>query len=171
MDSLPSRFNPAEMARAGRHCSIHLPVSHFKRFSGLLASEVGEVVASVRFGMHGAQAVARGTLEATVEVQCQRCLEPVSTEISADFAFGFVSDEAQADELVEALDPLLVDESEEISAVEFLEDELILQVPARVVHSDEQKCNAVVIDALSDDHTTETNKHNPFSELGELLKN
>ncbi len=171
MDSLPSRFKPAELARSGRHCNISLTVSHFKRFSGLLASEQGQVDAVVRFSMQGSQAMAKGSLSTTVELQCQRCLEPVSTDISAEFAFGFIDDESGADSLSAELDPVLVDENGETGAVEILEDELILQVPARVVHEDEHKCNPAVIEAVTTASTVDTNKHNPFSDLGELLKN
>ncbi|MEM7255929.1 MAG: YceD family protein [Pseudomonadota bacterium] len=171
MESLPSRFKPDELARPGQHCSVTLPVSHFKRFSGLLASEHGEVSATVRFGMHGPQPVAKGQLSTRVELQCQRCLEPVAVDITAQFAFGFIRQETDADALVDELDPVLVDDNGEIAVVDFLEDELILQVPVRVVHSDEQQCNPVVIDAVNTDQATDTNRHNPFSELGELLKN
>lgn len=171
MESLPSRFKPDDLARSGQHGSVTLPVSHFKRFSGLLASQHGDVSAAVRFGMHGAQPVAKGHLHTTVALQCQRCLEPVSVDIKAEFAFGFIREESEADALVDELDPVLVDDNGETSAVEFLEDELILQVPVRVVHSDEQQCNPVVIDAVNADHAPDTNTHNPFSDLGELLKN
>lgn len=171
MDGLPSRFNPAELARSGQHFSFTLAVTHFKRFCELLASGHGEVVAAVTFGLDGSQPVAKGTLKTVVELPCQRCLEPVMKEINANFACGFVRSEADADALSAELDPVLVDETEETSAVEFLEDELILQIPARVVHADEQQCNAVVIEAVSSDTTTDNNRHHPFSDLGDLLKN
>jgi len=171
MDSLPPRFKPSELSRTGQHCSFTLPVSHFKRFAGLLATGQGEIEATVRFGMDGSQPVARGNLKTAVELQCQRCLEPVTTSIDTEFAFGFINAEAEADTLDENLDPVLVDENGETSAVEFLEDELILQVPARVVHSEEQHCNPVVIEAVNAETTEQSNRHNPFSDLGEMLKN
>ena len=171
MESLPSRFNPAELARGRQHCEATLPVTHFKRFSELLASQGGKVVATVEFSLQGRQATATGALQAQVEVTCQRCLQPVSLQITTNFSFGFVASEEDAESLDEALDPVLTDSHGELSAVDLLEDELILQVPQRVVHSDEARCDSTVINAVNTEKHVQTNKHNPFSGLDELLKN
>ncbi len=171
MESLPSRFNPAELARGRQHCKVTLPVTHFKRFSELLASQGGEAVATVAFSLQGRQAVAEGSLQAEVEVTCQRCLQPVPLQISTEFSFGFVLNEEDAESLDESLDPVLTDSHGELTVVDLLEDELILQVPQRVVHSDEEQCNPTVIDAVNTEQHVQTNKHNPFSGLDELLKN
>ncbi len=171
MESLPSRFNPVELARARQHCKVTLPVTHFTRFSELLASQGGDVVATVEFSLQGRRALANGTLQASVEVTCQRCVKPAPLEIATEFTFGFVSSEEDAESLDEKLDPVLIDSNGELTVVDLLEDELILQVPQRVVHSDEEQCDPTVIDAVNAEPGVPANTHNPFSGLDELLKN
>lgn len=171
MESLPSRFNPVELARARQNCQVSLPVPHFTRFSELLASPGGDVTATVKFDTEGRQAIATGSLQTNVQVICQRCLQATDFTIDTEFSFGFVASEADADDLDAGYDPVVTDEKGELTAVDLLEDELILQIPQRVVHSNETQCDPAVIEALSREDDVQPNKHNPFSGLDELLKN
>ena len=128
-NSLPSRFNPAELARSRQKSQLALPVSNFKRFSALLANAEGDVVAQAQFELNDArQATASGSLRTTVNVTCQRCMQTMVIELSDNFAFVFVDDEDQANEVEDDYDPVLLDDRSEIEAVDFIEDELILQL-------------------------------------------
>ena len=55
-----------------------MPIAGFERFRQLLASSRGEVRFSLNFGIDEEyRRVISGTLDANVDVVCQRCLEPV----------------------------------------------------------------------------------------------
>lgn len=169
---LPSRFNPVEFARNSEAVRLVLPVSHFKRFSALLSDDSGEVSAQARFYI-GADKVpiAVGNLSSQVNVVCQRCVKPMVIEINCDFTLAFVSSEDRAEILPEDVDPVLMDEHNEISAIDFLEDELILQLPISTLHLDDSLCDAPAAVTVTENQQAEPAKtHKPFSELGKLLK-
>lgn len=170
---LPSKFNPAELARSRRSGLLVLPVSHFKRFSALLADSSGEVSVHASFyRTDDNRTAADGTLKTSVRVACQRCMEPMTQEIDCTFKFAFVADEASADALDDEFDPLLHDDTQEISIAEFIEDELILQMPFRSVHENEADCDQTIVSSVTPAEESQPVKtHNPFSELDKLLKN
>jgi len=170
MDQLPARFNPAELARSGRANRTTLPVSHFTRFAAILADDSGDVEIEVMFGWtDDKNLVANGAQTSRVKMTCQRCQKILSAELSSDFSLVFVAEEADAEALSEDLDPVIIGNSEDIHVVDFIEDELILQIPSRVVHSDESDCDPAVIAALSGGQEEPAKTHNPFKGLDKLL--
>lgn len=169
---LPSKFNPVEFARNSEAGHLALPVSHFKRYSALLSDDSGEVSAQAKFYVGADKvAMAEGRLNAQAKVICQRCMKPMTLDIGCDFTLAFVATEEQADLLPEDVDPVLMDEHNEISAIDFLEDELILQLPLSTLHEDLSLCDVSVAAAVKGNQQAEPAKtHKPFSELGKLLK-
>lgn len=169
---LPSRFNPIEFARNSEVTQLVLPVSHFKRFTALLADDSGKVSAQAKFYIGvDKMPIATGHLSTSVEVVCQRCMKPMTIDIDCDFVLAFISSEEKADLLPEEVDPVLMDEHNEISAIDFLEDELILQLPISTLHKDESLCDAPAAVTVKENRKAEpANTHKPFSELGKLLK-
>ena len=171
MDQLPARFNPAELARSGRAAQTILPVSHFSRFAAILADDSGNVEIKATFGWtDDKQLFATGTQTCLVKMTCQRCQRVLQTQLSSEFLLVFVAQEADAEELPEHLDPVIIGDNEDIHVVEFIEDELILQIPSRVVHEDESDCDPAVIAALSGGQEQPAKTHNPFAGLDDLLK-
>ena len=172
MDQLPARFNPAELARSGRATRTRLPVSHFSRFAAILADGSGEVEIEATFGWNDEKRlVANGQQKSQVNMTCQRCQAVLTRQLSSEFSLVFVAVEADAEELPDEIDPVVIGESEDINVVDFIEDELILQIPTRVVHEDESDCDPAVIAALSGVHPPPAKTHNPFKGLDDLLKN
>ena len=172
MDQLPARFNPAELARSGRATQTTLPVSHFSRFAAILADDSGDVAIEATFGWtDDKMLVANGTQTSQVKMTCQRCQSVLASEISSQFSLVFVAQEADAEDLPDHLDPVIIGDSEDIHVVDFIEDELILQIPSRVVHEDESDCDPAVIAALSGGKEAPAKTHNPFKGLDDLLKN
>lgn len=171
MDQLPVRFNPAELARSGRAAQISLPVSHFSRFAAILADDTGEVRVEVAFALtEEGLPKATGNQSSQVNLTCQRCQQAIGSEISSRFELVFVESEADAAELPEEYDPVLIGDSEDIHVVDFIEDELILHLPTRVVHENESDCDPAVIAALSGEKQSPVDTHNPFDGLDKLLK-
>jgi len=89
-------------------------------------------------------------LEAAVRLPqaCQRCLEPMSVEISVNRWFRFVDDEATALAEDDDCEEDLLVASGEFNAYELLEDELLLALPLIVSHAD---CQPPASTALVDD--------------------
>lgn len=172
-NTLPSRFNPAELARSRHKGQLELPVSYFKRFSAMLANDDGDVVARANFELNDAkQATAQGNLQTSVNVTCQRCMRDMEIQLSGTFSFVFIASEEEAIDAEDDYDPVLVNSHNEIESVDFLEDELILQLPLRLVHEDEKQCDQSVITAVKTaEQTGPAKTHNPFSDLDKLLKN
>lgn len=171
MDQLPARFNPAELARSGRATQTTLPVSHFSRFAAILADDSGDVEVQATFGWtEDKHLIANGTQTCQVKMTCQRCQKVLQSQLTSDFSLVFVAQESDAEELPEHLDPVIIGDNEDISVVDFIEDELILQIPSRVVHEDESDCDPAVIAALAGGQEQPAKTHNPFAGLDDLLK-
>lgn len=113
-----------------------------------------------------------GELQATVNVQCQRCLEPVQIHLSEKFQLAVVSTEAKAKDLPATLDPWLSDEETLIPA-DIVEEQLILCMPIVSTH---QQCNAAIVQDVLEkgvgiehsDQAEEKKANSPFSVLASL---
>lgn len=103
-----------------------------------------------------------GKVEASVDLVCQRCLEPVSQQIQAEVALGVVKAEQQAGELPDAVEPLLLDESP-IWLVDLIEDEILLALPVVARHA-----HACVAEHREYDAADAV--ANPFAALRDLVK-
>ena len=172
MEQLPVRFNPAELARSGRTTRTSLPVSHFSRFAAILADDSGDVEVEATFSWtEDRKLVANGKQTSRISLTCQRCQGILHRQLASEFCLVFVAGEAEAEELPDEHDPVIIGESEDIHVVDFIEDELMLQIPSRVVHEDESDCDPAVIAALSGEQQQPAKTHNPFKGLDDLLKN
>jgi uncharacterized protein len=74
-----------------------------------------------------------GQIRATLEVVCQRCLEPMPVEVKSEVRLGIVRRESEAVALPPEYEPLQVD-GERISLLSVVEDELILALPVAPLH-------------------------------------
>ena len=103
-----------------------------------------------------------GQVQAELQLECQRCLQPMDVPLSLDFSL-----------LVDASDDIVQHSSQDtlysddgyIDIVEVVEDELILAVPLVATHED-RDCNS---DWLASASTAETSeRENPFAVLEQL---
>lgn len=120
--------NPWHFAANGGRWQAHIDVSSMPRLSASLHRAAGEVSASLR-GSVDEQGVAllSGRAETEVELICQRCLQPMTTQLQTEFHLGLIADEAQFDQLPETYEPLLVNTP--LDPAELIEDELLLVLP------------------------------------------
>ena len=139
------------------------------RLVELLASDSGSIAVELEFDRdeQGIR-VLKGSLSTNVERTCERCLGPVSQEISTDFALGVVLTDEDAKQLPGRYEPLLVDpESLEISEV--IEEELMLSLPMfayhETCHGDYQQADQ---DEADGSEERDEGKENPFSVLSDL---
>ncbi len=146
------------------------------RFADCLASPDGEVSGKLRFGLTGTgRRVITGSVSATVEVVCQRCLEPLSLELADTIQLALVESESesQSDSLEAAWDPWMVD-GPKISIASLLEEQLMLCMPLVSYHRDERCVKALEYQQRKeplDDSSGDRAAKNPFEVLKVLKKN
>ena len=144
------------------------------RFADCLASADGEVSGKLRFGSTGTgRRVIIGSVSATVEVLCQRCLEPLSLELADTIQLALVESESQSDSLEAAWDPWIVD-GPKISIASLLEEQLMLCMPLVSYHRDERCVKALEYQQRKeplDDSSGDRAAKNPFEVLKVLKKN
>jgi uncharacterized protein len=150
-----------EFASAGASREGDWPLGDFPRLRDLLASDDGEVhysVAGVRDerGRPGLRVRVSGTLQ----LRCQRCLEPLPFAVQADETLVLAGSQAEID--AEPLDAQAADRvvaGREMPVRDLIEDELILALPYAPRH---EGCSA----RPSPDAET---KRSPFAGLRGLL--
>ena len=129
-----------EFASAGRSLRGAWPVRDFPRLRDLLAGDAGEVAYEVD-GVHDEQGrpALRVRAKGMLQLRCQRCLEGLAFELSADELLILAGSQAEIDAM-----PADVNEADRVVATkempvrDLVEDELILALPYAPRH---QGCN------------------------------
>lgn len=150
-----------------------LSLASLKNLSAMLTDTEGAVqaVLSFRFDQDRRRRI-DGELWATVNVQCQRCLEPVQISLGEQFELAVVSTEAMAKDLPASLDPWLSDQ-ETLSPADIVEEQLILCMPIVSTH---KQCDAAIVQDVLEkgvgiehsDQAEEKQASSPFSVLATL---
>lgn len=144
------------------------------RFADCLASRDGEVGGKLRFGLtRTGRRMITGSVSATVEVVCQRCLEPLSLELADTIQLALVESESQIDSLEAGWDPWMID-GPKISIASLLEEQLMLCMPLVSYHRNEECVKALEYQQREeplDDSSGDRTAQSPFEVLKVLKKN
>jgi uncharacterized protein len=127
-----------EFATAGATQEGTLPISGFPRLQDVLVSDKGEAAYTLR-GVRDERGrpSLRLQVHATLQLRCQRCLGPLSTEVDSDEVLVLAASQAEVD-----ADPVTVDMPSRVVAGKempvrgLVEDELILALPLAARHED-----------------------------------
>lgn len=172
---IPSRFNPDLLARETTQYSANLPLGQFSRLRQLLlddsSAETAEMSAVFRFSRRKKMVLVAGRIKASYHLQCQRCLDPMQHDIDEPFELVFAKTEAEAQEMSEAFDPVVLDDNGQIHIVDLFEDELILHLPTVPRHASVGECKTDYIQdeaAVEDSAGEQRAKKNPFDVLKNL---
>lgn len=130
---LPETLNFVRQVERSRTIEGNYPISKLARLSEALPGNEGYITAKLEFTHSVGFASLKGKVSAKLLVECQRCLEPVETELLGHFKFALVTSEEEFELLPEEFEPYLV-EGEEQSIIELIEDELLLCLPMVTVH-------------------------------------
>jgi len=130
---LPETVNFVRQVELNRTLEGDYPLTKLTRLSEALVSEEGSVHAKLVFGTTVGYASLKGSVSATLQVECQRCLQPQEIEVKGNFKFALVHSEDDFDLIPTELEPYLIG-SEEQSIIEIIEDELLLSLPMVSVH-------------------------------------
>ena len=140
-------------------------LARLERVLPALSSPEGELQVQLELGRDpdGTRFLA-GSISGTVELQCQRCLEPMSRSLNLEFRLGIVQSQADAGRLHESYEPMLVG-SEPTAIVDIVSDEVLLALPLVPAHADNSKCYEFVKNYQPEQ---QAERENPFAMLAEL---
>ena len=161
---LRDRRTPSEWAASGQVIEITEKIGDFKRLAGIVEADLGTLEpdrmpsgwrdAAVRgqlsFGFADAQQrmpALDGRLDATVDVVCQRCLEPFRLPLEADLRllFGAGPTDVAGDEGYEGYEVWELDE-ERLRPMDLVEEVLIMALPLAALHVDDAACAGPAIE-------------------------
>jgi uncharacterized protein len=149
-----------------------VPVERLMRFGAMLVDTAGNIDADLRFVIDEAnRKVIMGTVSASVNVRCQRCLETLAVEISEELQLAVVESEGLAERLPAELDAWITDDPL-LHLHDIVEEQLILGMPIVTRHAVGECEPAVSGESGPGDKAgvaVEPRKDNPFAAL-EVLK-
>jgi uncharacterized protein len=103
----------------------------------------GPVTFSGNVRVAGTEVFLDGNIEAQVEVECDRCLKPVSVVVRPEFSLEYMSEgdyeSTGVAELTEDLMAVSVFDGESIDVDEVVKEQLLLAVPSRTLCTEECK--------------------------------
>ncbi|WP_172597654.1 YceD family protein [Sulfuriflexus mobilis] len=181
-DRLPEHIEPLRLARSGRVLQGVLPLSRMARLMDSIDADTGgDVEVELSFAINDRHVpCVRGHLRTAVGLQCQRCMQEMSWPVDNQFELLIVESEAEAEQLGEECEVLLLDE-QLISLSDLVEDEILLSLPIVPKHQAGTACadNArsseaveeIAEQAVSPAAGTATEnqaRKNPFAVLAEL---
>jgi len=118
---LPDVVNFVRQVELNRIIEGVYPISKFARLGEVLLANEGYVTVKLEFTRSVGISSLRGQVSAKLLVECQRCLDPVETEVSGSFKFALVNSEEDFELLPEEFEPYLI-EGEEQSVIELGEE-------------------------------------------------
>ena len=130
-------INGAEFAAAGATQQGVLPLGGFPRLRDMLASDAGEIAYAVK-GVRDERGrpSLRVSVQGTLLLRCQRCLEALRYAVKADELLVLAASQAEIDaEPADAQSPDRVIAAAEMPVRDLIEDELILAVPYAPRHA------------------------------------
>ncbi len=136
---LPETLNFLRQVERSYRFEGSVSVADLDRLSGILAETTGEAEVSFEFGSCVGFACLKGHVSVDLQVQCQRCLQPMTVRVDSNFKFALVHSEEEADELPDEFEPYLI-EGDDQSIKPLLEDEILLSLP--MVSRHELDCSA-----------------------------
>jgi uncharacterized protein len=174
---MPASIDARKVFRQAMRIEGYLPLSSMDRLLSLLIDADGHVNAVLTFAVdEGHRKRIGGLVQASVNVQCQRCLEPLKLQLSEPVDLALVSTQEKAKQLPTQIDPWLSDE-DNLALADIVEEQLILCMPFVNMH---ENCQAAPIPVLKRTNNKSSNAAdnteaaeqttNPFAVLASLKK-
>jgi uncharacterized protein len=166
----PKIVDPWELTVARGYLQGEIPLQVMPRLRSLLNASHGKVVVSLQAGIDEQNIhFFIGYLQTSVEMVCQRCMNPLRLPMRVNFRLGLVHAEAQVGDLPEGYESLLVPQDGLLAMSEWVEDELILALPLVPRHDDMHECEALGLVFPGKTLRSLEGKTNPFVSLSTLL--
>jgi len=171
---LPNQIDIRKLVVKNAEISTQVPVSSLPRIVDMLASDAGLI--DVRLHFYKDEGHFRridGELKGTVEMICQRCLEPLTVAVDTRFNLGIAWSEEDSQRLPKSLEPLIVGEEELVDLADVVAEELILSLPFVSYHAPSECGQKVGYSSGESDSAVElvdesASRENPFKVLRNL---
>lgn len=157
-------IDPMRLAKTGEAISGSYNLHQLERVNALLEdTSTTQVSFELEFSRNDVNRMFYivGNLETTLPLVCQRCLQPMQHQLSANVNMVIVRSEAEAETLADEFDPY-IDAGVPVKLQDFIEDELLLAMPLVSLHK-ENECPAA-----AKFRSERSAKVNPFAELKNL---
>ena len=162
----PERIDAVKMFARMGSITAELPLARLQRFTEQLSSKDGKVAVDLQFGRdEEGRRLLSGTMDTTVHVACQRCLQDMDLDLHCNLALLVFDSEQELQALPESQDGVVMTE-DGLDVVALIEDELILSLPMIPMHAD-TGCN-LVLNELKQGEAAATERSNPFAVLAGL---
>ncbi|MFT7471958.1 MAG: hypothetical protein ACI8XU_001854 [Kiritimatiellia bacterium] len=165
--SIPAYADTRKIFQQEDIISGDLGLDRLPRFSKTLANDQGLVSLELKFTFGEAkERLIAGSLQAQVNVFCQRCLKPLAIALADDIKLALVRDEEAALRLDAKLDPWIC-EDHKLDLAELIEEQLILCTPI-VSYHESGECMTQKDYVAGEDATESVASENPFAVLRSL---
>lgn len=108
-------------------------------------------------------------VQTTVQVECARCLQPMSQPLTGSSLLQFVYNDDQAAQVGDTREPVLVDAEGGVSISDLLEEEVLMAVPVVAMHG--HQCQPIwreeAEDEVAEPEVERPKRPNPFAVLAE----
>jgi uncharacterized protein len=155
------------LADEGAVVPVEIPVCELPRLLPELTADAGMARGELSFSREHGEPVADVTLEVTVTLTCQRCMQPMSQHVMTTSRVWLPADEAAAARLPADLETMLAPEGR-ARMTDIVGEELLLALPLAPRHEDENECG-VRIAQLTDGEPAEDSPRRPFAGLAQLM--
>lgn len=169
-DRLPARFDPFSLSEQRARLEGTLALNAMSRLREVLGiSQDGTAEVVLRFAaLQAAMVLVEGEVSTTVRTRCQRCLADLAIPIAGAIQVALVRSDAEAAKVQDEFEPWVLGD-DMVDTREFIEDELLLSLPAIPVHEDRSECDPTLLElwrAKRAEPARETNT--PFAVLKDL---
>jgi uncharacterized protein len=137
------------LAESGAVLSGEIEIKRFERLSGILHTDSGSVRASLRFRQRrDGWLIVEMECKATLQLVCQRCLDPLVHPLHARVEMGLLETESMDTRLPDGCEPITLEDGRLLPA-QLIEDELIVSMPLVPRHVLPEECGRHVRDLES----------------------
>lgn len=183
--SLKGQVNLRELARQEASLEEQLPLSDFERVvalscasdSKVAESEEGVIRVRLGFSENHDMVFLRGSLEGSVKLICQRCMEVMDCSLTGPMKLAVSETEKEVEGLPKGFELIcLLDADDlglsldEVHLLPLVEDELLLRIPLVPMHGEGVECSGRArVGVSTDTAEPEENITRPFSALADLM--
>jgi uncharacterized protein len=135
---IPISVDPVKSANKGLSYEGLVPVANLQRLGEAVINAPHDIDVSLRFDVDQQRtSFFAGHAETTVEVQCQRCNQPMKLKLVADFEYAPLTKRQTEERIPDAYEPIQLNELGEVMLHDVVEDELLLAMPIVTMHAQE----------------------------------
>ncbi len=167
---LPFRVDPFRFAHDAIELQSQLPLTQMKRLSAMLYRPEGMITVKLAFAVDvlGVSSLL-GSVQASLDLVCQRCLKPMRVAVDTPLGLGFSRSVAGLEQIPAELEPIRVEDGQ-VNLLMLLEDEIMLALPQIPRHAKNECQLLLEPESVNSENSRLQERKNPFSILAGLKK-